>query len=176
MKGLNMKKENVLVIVIICVAIIGFIVYNNFKPEKQTDFIQEKEPAQISDTSKIDWLGYEQGMDLAKSQNKHVFLYFHADWCTYCTKLKTTTFRDAAVLKYLKENFINIEVDTDKNQALATQWKVRGLPTLWFLKPDNSKISSIPGYVDAKQFLQILKYIHTTSYDKMNFQKFIKTI
>ncbi len=171
-----MKKENVLVIAIICIAIIGFIVYNNLKPEKQADFTQEKESAQTSDASKIDWLGYEQGMELAKSQNKHVFLYFHADWCSYCTKLKTTTFQDRLVLKYLKDNFINIPVDTDKNQALATQWKVKGLPTMWFLKPDNSKISSIPGYVDAKQFLNILKYIHTSSYDKMNFQDFLKTI
>ncbi|MBC8441007.1 MAG: thioredoxin family protein [Deltaproteobacteria bacterium] len=171
-----MKKENILVIAIICITIIGFIVYNNFKSEKQTDLIQEKEPAQVSDTSNIDWLGYAQGMDLAKSQNKHVFLYFHADWCTYCAKLKKTTFRDAAVLKYLKDNFISIAVDTDKNQGMAKQWKVRGLPTLWFLKPDNSKISSIPGYVDAEQLLQILKYIHTTSYGKMNFQDFVKTI
>ncbi|MBU0462559.1 MAG: thioredoxin family protein [Proteobacteria bacterium] len=171
-----MKKENVLVIAIICIAIIGFIVYNNLKPIKQADLIQEKETAQISDASNIDWQGYAQGMELAKGQNKHVFLYFHADWCTYCTKLKKTTFQDKAVLKYLKDNFISIAVDTEKNQELAKQWKVKGLPTLWFLKPDNSKISSIPGYVDAKQLLQILKYIHTTSYGKMNFQDFLKTI
>jgi len=171
-----MKKENILVIAIICITIIGFIVYNNLKPEKQTDLIQEKGPAQVSDTSNINWQGYAQGMDLAKNQNKHVFLYFHADWCTYCKKLKTTTFQDAAVLKYLKENFVSIAVDTDKNQELAKQWKVKGLPTLWFLKPDNSKINNIPGYVDAEQLLQILKYIHTTSYGKMNFQEFLKTI
>lgn len=170
-----MKKENVLVIAIICIAIIGFIVYNNSKTVKQADFTQEKETAQTSDASKIDWQRYEQGMELAKGQNKHVFLYFHADWCTYCTKLKTTTFKDVAVLKYL-DNFISIAVDTEKNQELAKQWKVKGLPTLLFLKPDNSKISSIPGYVDAKQFLNILKYIHTSSYDKMNFQDFLKTI
>ncbi len=171
-----MKKENILVIVIICITIIGFMVYNNVKPEKQTDLIQKKGSVSARDTSKIDWQGYEQVMDLIKNQNKHVFLYFHADWCTYCTKLKRTTFQDAQVLKYLKDNFISIAVDTDKNQGLAKQWRVKGLPTLWFLKPDNSKISNIPGYVDAKQFLQILKYIHTTSYDKMSFQEFVKTI
>ena len=171
-----MKKENVLVIAIICIAIIGFIVYNNLKPVKQADLIQEKETSKTSDASKIDWQGYEQGMELAKSQNKHVFLYFHADWCSYCTKLKKTTFQDKAVLKYLKDNFISITVDTDKNQSLAAQWNVKGLPNLWFLKPDNSKISNIPGFVDAKQFLNILKYIHTSSYDKMNYQAFLKTI
>ena len=115
-------------------------------------------------------------MELAKSQNKHIFLYFHADWCTYCRKLKKTTFRNEAVLTYLKDNFISILVDTEKKKELTTQWKVRGLPTLWFLNPDNSKITSIPGFVNEKQFLRILKYIHTENYDKISFQKFVKTL
>ena len=171
-----MKKESLLVIALICIAVIGVVIYNNSKSGKQADLIQGKGSGQTSDASKIDWQGYAQGMELAKSQNKHVFLYFHADWCTYCKKLKKTTFQDKGVLKYLKDNFISIEVDTDKNQELAIQWKVKGLPNLWFLKPDNSKINNIPGFIDAKQFLNILKYIHTASYDKMNFQDFIKTI
>jgi len=171
-----MKKENLLVVAIICIAFAGFMVYNNSKQENQTDSIQEEGVAQASETSNIDWQGYAQGMELAKTGNKNIFLYFHADWCTYCTKLKKTTFRNKAVLNYLKDNFISIAVDTDKKKELAAQWSVRGLPTLWFLKPDNSKISSIPGYIDAKQFLHILKYIHTASYDKMSFQEFIKTL
>ena len=171
-----MKKENILVVAIICIAFAGVMIYNNSKPEKQADSIQGEGPGQISDTSNIDWQGYAQGMELAKTENKHIFLYFHADWCTYCKKLKKTTFRNKAVLNYLTDNFISIAVDTDKKQELATQWSVRGLPTLWFLQPDNSKISSIPGYIDAKQFLHILKYIHTESYDKMSFQEFAKTL
>ena len=171
-----MKKENLLVIAIICIAVIGFAAYKNFNSNKQTDSIQGKGFVQTSDTSKIDWQTYAQGRELAKNQNKHIFLYFHADWCTYCRKLKKTTFQDKTVLKYLKKNFISIKVDTDKNQEMATQWNVKGLPTLWFLKPDRSKISNIPGYVDKKQFLHILKYIHTQSYEKMNFQQFMKTI
>lgn len=171
-----MKKENLLVIAIICIAIIGFVVYKQSKPVVQPDLIQQNGSEPTRDISKIDWQGYAQGMELAKSRNKPVFLYFHADWCTYCRKFQGTTFKDKAVLAYLSENFISIEVDTDKYQDLAGQWQVRGLPTLWFLKPDNSRITSLPGYVGAKEFLQILKYINTASYEKMDFQEFIKTI
>ena len=171
-----MKKENILVITIICIAIIGFALYNNSKSERQTDFIQGKESSPKSNASNIDWKSYAKGLELAKSQNKPVFLYFHADWCTYCVRLKKTTFKDKTILTYLKNNFISIAVDTDKNQELATQWKVKGLPTMWFLKSNNSKINSIPGYVDKKQFLHILKYIQTQSYEKMNFSDFVKTI
>ncbi|WP_299978694.1 thioredoxin fold domain-containing protein [Desulfobacula sp.] len=171
-----MKKENILVVAIICIAVAGVMIYNNSKSGKQAEVTSGKGSAQTSDALTIGWQGYVKGMELAKSQNKHIFLYFHADWCTYCQQLKKTTFRNEAVLNYLKDNFISILVDTEKKKELTTQWKVRGLPTLWFLKPDNSKISSIPGFVDAKQFLRILEYIHTANYEKMSFNEFVKTL
>ncbi|MCP3875761.1 MAG: thioredoxin family protein [Desulfobacteraceae bacterium] len=142
----------------------------------QMDVTAKKESAKIKGDSAIDWKDYKQGIVLSESEGKHIFLYFHADWCTYCKKLKQTTFKDKKVLSYLKENFISISVDTDINKEVANQWKVKGLPTLWFLKPDNSKISHLPGYVDAKQFLSILKYIQSKSYDKKTFQEYMETI
>ncbi|WP_148278087.1 thioredoxin family protein [Desulfobacula toluolica] len=177
-----MKKENILVVAIVCIAVAGVFMYNNSKSGSMTGFFPSKVSGkaelsgQNGDGSNIAWQDYNQGMAMAKTQGKHVFLYFHADWCTYCRKLKKTTFKDEAVLSYLRDNFISIAVDTDKNQKLSTQWKVKGLPTLWFLEPDNSKISSIPGYVEKKQFLNILKYIHTKSYSKMTFNEFVKTL
>ena len=105
-----------------------------------------------------------------------MFLYFHADWCTYCTKLKKTTFSDKDVLNYLNDNFISIAIDTEKEKEFASQWGIKGLPTLWFLESDSSKISNLPGYVGPEQFLTILKYISTQSYEKMSFAEFIKTI
>ena len=170
-----MKKENILVIVLVLIAFAGIMVYNNSKSDEKNDFAIEKAAAQTIEAAAIEWQDYTQGMALAKKQGKHIFLYFHADWCTYCRKLEATTFQDKKVKTYLKDNFIAISVDTDKETALSTEWKVRGLPTLWFLKPDNSKISSMPGYVDEKQFLDILKYIHTKSYDRMTFHEFMKT-
>ncbi|MBU1341346.1 MAG: thioredoxin family protein [Proteobacteria bacterium] len=171
-----MKKENILVVAIICAVIAGGMIYNNLKSVGLKDFNSKKETVQTSDATTINFQEYAQGRALAKTQEKHIFLYFHADWCTYCRKLTSTTFQGKEVLAYLKDNFISISVDTDQNKELADQWKVKGLPTLWFLKSDSTKIDSIPGYVDKRQFLHILKYIHTQSYDKMSFSEFIKTI
>ncbi|MCP4720250.1 MAG: thioredoxin fold domain-containing protein, partial [Desulfobacteraceae bacterium] len=84
------------------------------------------------------------------------------------------TFKDKRILAYLEENFVSIQVDTEENQALSNEWKVKGLPTLWFLESDGEKIDSIPGYLDADQLLLILKYIHTKSYNTMSFQDFMK--
>ncbi len=171
-----MKKENVFVIVLIIVAVSGVLGYNFIKYGEWFGSSSIEKSDSPDNAGSINWLEYNEGLKLAKTVDKPIFLYFHADWCTYCTKLKKTTFKDEKVLKFLDENFVSISVDSDKNKMLATQWKVRGLPTLWFLKSDNSKISNIPGYVDGNQFLQILNYIHTKSYEKMKFQEFAKTL
>lgn len=124
----------------------------------------------------IKWNPYEKGIDMAKKQNKKVFLYFHADWCTYCKQMERSTFRDLGVINYLNENFISIMVDTEIHKKIAANYGVRGLPTSWFLKASSEKLSTMPGYVDPEKLLVILKYIKTESYDKMSFPDFEKKI
>ncbi len=184
-KGYQMKKENVLVVVLIGMIVAGILLFNASQktdPVTQaavpsvTETLQgtfpERSPAKESES--IKWEGYTPGLAKAGKQAKPVFLYFHAEWCTYCTKFKQTTFKDKKVRAYLEEYFVSIQVDTDKNRALSEEWRVKGLPTLWFLEPDGTRISSLPGYIDATQLLQILKFIHTRSYETMDFQEFIK--
>jgi thioredoxin-related protein len=128
----------------------------------------------VSESGSIGWNEYTPGLAQAKNQGKNVFLYFYAQWCTYCTKLKQTTFQDRKVQAYLDENFISISVNTDENQTLSQSWQVTGLPTMWFLTPEGERISSLPGYVDGSQFLKVLQYIRSESYLTMSFQDFIK--
>ena len=143
-------------------------------PESVSQVASAKDTDSGRKVSGINWKDYTPGMAVAREEGKSIFLYFHAPWCTYCTKLKMTTFKDEKVLAYLEENFVSIQVDTDQNKALATQWNVTGLPTLWFLESSGKKINRMPGYVSATQLLQILKFFHTQSYKTMDFNEFVK--
>ncbi|HCY85277.1 MAG TPA: thioredoxin family protein [Desulfobacteraceae bacterium] len=186
-----MKKENVLVVVLIMIALGGVYVYNalptattsgghpaapSARVEKTSAFVTDATANTLSDQpgSGIAWKDYTPGMAQAKKSDRPVFLYFHAPWCTYCTKLKQTTFKDTRISDYLNKNFVSIQVNTDNHKDLATKWRVKGLPTMWFLESDGEKVNSLPGYVSADQLLQILKYIHTRSYTTMEFQEFVK--
>lgn len=184
-KGYLMKKENVLVVVLLALAIAGGGFY--FKSKLTKPAIQAAvllEPTNVGATTRattgentgesISWKDYTPGMNMAANKGKSIFLYFHASWCGYCTKLKETTFKDQKILAYLENNFVSVQVDTDQNKALSNEWKVKGLPTMWFLESDGTKINSIPGYVDASQLFLILRYIHTKSYNTMKFQDFMK--
>ncbi|MBL0716903.1 MAG: thioredoxin family protein [Desulfosarcina sp.] len=124
-------------------------------------------------SDKIHWYSYDEGLELAKTENKKVFLHFWASWCGYCTKMATQTFNDSSVADYLNTNFIPIKINTDKKKNLALKYKVRGLPDTWFLTDKGENITNLAGYIPPDRLLPVLKYIFTDSYKTQNFNNFM---
>jgi thioredoxin-related protein len=124
-------------------------------------------------TAGISWHPYDEGMALGKSQEKKVFINFYATWCSYCRMMDTTTFKDAAIIAYLNENFISIKVDVDKQRSVAAQYNISPLPDVWFISEKGEAIGNKPGYIPTKEMLPVLKFIQTDSYLKMSYQKFL---
>lgn len=121
----------------------------------------------------INWKPYDEGMSIAKTEDKKTLIHFRTDWCTYCKKMDASTFLDADIIQYLNENFITIKVDGDKETNTVNKYGVRGYPDNWFLTEDVERISHLPGYIDPERFLLVLKYINTDSFKKMPFQDFV---
>ena len=88
--------------------------------------------------------------------------------------MEKETFKDSSVITYLNKNFISIRVNTDQERALSLEYGIRGVPDNWFISEDSETISNLPGYIPVNLFLPLLKYIHTNSYKKMNFNKVMK--
>ena len=73
----KMKKENILVVALIVVTAGAVFLYN---ASKSPDRFQGNGS---SGSTAIAWQPYQEGLSNARDQGKHVFLYFHAQWCTY---------------------------------------------------------------------------------------------
>ncbi|CAN2047020.1 Thioredoxin [Candidatus Magnetomoraceae bacterium gMMP-13] len=125
---------------------------------------------------RVQWHSYDKGIEQSKIKNKKVFLNFYSNQCGYCTKMSKEVFSDRAVANYLQENFIPVKINAEKYKKLARSYGARGLPFFWFLKPGGERISNLPGYIPRERFLNFLKFIHTTNYQKMGFNEFVQSI
>ena len=101
-----------------------------------------------------------EALKLAEAENKLVMIFFWADWCVYCAKIRREVFSDPAVHEVFDRNFVAVSVDVEKDpEDLARKYRARAMPTMIFLKPDQEVLGFLPGAVDRETFLKILEYV-----------------
>ncbi|MBT8220877.1 MAG: DUF255 domain-containing protein [Bacteroidia bacterium] len=74
-------------------------------------------------------------LEQAKAENKLVFIDFYADWCMPCKMMERDVFSDEEIGEFFNREFINIKVDTEKDNGpdMAAIFGVHALPTLLFV-------------------------------------------
>lgn len=100
---------------------------------------------------------YAAALKQAKAQNRHVFVFFTgSDWCGWCQRLKGEILATAEFQAYAREKLVLVELDfprrkslpaklTQQNAKLATEFGIRGYPTVIMLNSRGSQIDSL-GY------------------------------
>lgn len=83
---------------------------------------------------------FTEALQIAKAQDKHVFIDTYAKWCIPCKKMDKV-FRDPEVASYFNAHFINVKVDMDQ-KSIADQVRLKYdvffLPTLLMLDNDGN--------------------------------------
>jgi len=87
------------------------------------------------------------------SQKTAVLVDFKADWCGPC-KMMTPILKE--VKQQLKDTISIIKIDVDKNQLVAANYQVRGVPTLILFK-EGKQVWRQSGVVQANQLVEIIK-------------------
>ncbi|MGI0479667.1 thioredoxin domain-containing protein [Geminocystis sp. CENA526] len=126
------------------------------------------------------WYWCEEALNLAKSQNKPIFLSIGYSSCHWCTVMEGEAFSDTSIADYLNEHFVAIKVDREERPdidsiymtALQMMTGQGGWPLNIFLTPDEL----IPFYggtyfpVEPRYgrpgFLQILQAINDFYYQQ----------
>jgi uncharacterized protein YyaL (SSP411 family) len=94
---------------------------------------------------KIDWYPWsEEAFELARREDKPVFLSTGAVWCHWCHVMAKESFEDEETARLLNEHFIAIKLDRDERpdidrryqQAVAAMGSGGGWPLSVFLTPD----------------------------------------
>lgn len=125
------------------------------------------------------WQHWNDGFSRAKKENKIALIDTYTEWCGWCKKMDKDTYANQNIIKKINKNFIPIKFnpelpgeytvgDTtfDGRTLLAalSQGKSNGYPTTFFFLPNQNKMFSYPGYMNAEQFgdlLDKLTLVHT---------------
>jgi len=100
-------------------------------------------------------LTYEDAVTLADRTDKTVFLYFGAEWCGYCNKMKQV-FGEEEVAKELDKRIIMF-IDVDKNSSLKRKFSVRTIPDYMIIDGKENVIKRNKGYMNKDSFINWLK-------------------
>ncbi len=91
------------------------------------------------------------------NSDKPVLVDFHATWCGPCKTL-------GPILKEVKDNFKEriaiIKIDVDKNQAIAAQYQVRGVPTM-LLFQNGKQLWRQSGVLSKKEIIETIMHKST---------------
>ena len=107
----------------------------------------------------LNWLHhYDSALQLAKMQNKDVYLFIGADECRFCDKFKDETLSSKEVIKKLRENFILLYMSRDQHE-IPKKFKTKGVPQHYFLTPQGEVILTTNGSREIPGFYMLLEEV-----------------
>lgn len=72
---------------------------------------------------KINWISFEQLDDSLAVKSKKVFIYFYADWCTYCKKIEQSAFKNSEVISQLNKEFYAVKMNAETGKEIVFEGK-----------------------------------------------------
>ncbi len=109
----------------------------------------------------IDWHkgSVENALELAKKNNRPLYLYWGAVWCPPCNQIKETIFKSSLFQKSIK-SFIPVYLDGDNtaSQFWGEKLKTSGYPTMLILSSQGSELARLPTGVPVEEYVALMEF------------------
>jgi thiol-disulfide isomerase/thioredoxin len=94
---------------------------------------------------------FQELLNMAKAQNKLLFMDCFTSWCGPCKRLAAYTFPDSAVGRFFNATFINTSFDMEKDEGvdIANRFGIRSYPSLLWLDGDGNVKYKVVGAMDG---------------------------
>lgn len=71
----------------------------------------------------INWLSWQEAMELQKEQPKKILVDLYTEWCIWCERMEKATFMHPQIAKYINENFYPVKFDAETRETINFRGK-----------------------------------------------------
>jgi thioredoxin-related protein len=170
-----MSTRTVGIVIVVALVTVGAIVFLSSSGDSASE---------NSATEAVKWHSFDEGVSLARQENKKILIDIYTDWCVWCKKMDKEVYTNGTVGQTMTSSFIAVKLNaesqkgvtfdgTQMNEAsLAGTMGVTGYPTTVFLDPAAKPITKISGYMEPKEFASLLRFIGEDHYKTKSFQDY----
>ena len=106
---------------------------------------------------KISWLtDFPPALAKAKETGRPIMIDFYADWCGPCKMLDAQTYSDNRVAA-ASTNLVMVRIDVDRNQPLASRFRVESIPTIVVLNSEGTEMKRESGFMGVRPMLTMME-------------------
>jgi thioredoxin 1 len=95
---------------------------------------------------------FAKAVEATKGNDSVLVVKFMAVWCGPCKLMDKSTWRDDSVEAWFKANGRAIQIDVDKEKAIARENKIRAMPTMVAFK-GGAEFDRVVGFQNAEQMV-----------------------
>jgi thioredoxin-related protein len=146
--------------------------------------------------SNINWVTFEQAVELNKETPKPFLIDIYTDWCGWCKRMDQTTYENDILVQYINKNFHAVKLDGEQKEDITFKdytfkFKPNGrrgynefaavllngklsYPTTVFMNKELELLDRVPGYLNEKIMEQVTSYFADEKYKTEKWEDFVK--
>lgn len=127
--------------------------------------------------TELNWVGTEVVYGNVAGKRDLSVIFFMAEWCGWCSRLKNETLADSTVIQILGESYniayVNYQADSTVSylgqrvtcgELTSEIYGVRGFPSMAFCDRDGELLGMAPGYKSAAAMIELLEKVRGGNY------------
>ena len=147
-----MRNNTSVLLTLLGIAMIVFVAYNLYE----------------SVPNRLGWeFDYEAALGEAQSRDQFVLAYLYTDWCSYCKKMDSETFRDSDLIDEMSDSYVWLRLNAEKQEdgvLLQKRFGITGYPCTIIMDQNGTEVDRIQGYVPVGRFKEAVRKA-TKTYD-----------